>query len=131
MALTKWGNEHSLGDREIDEQHRELFEMTRRISAGVARRRSNWIEELTSLMLYTSEHFHAEEALMCRVGFPDLDMHRMGHAVFVRELMNLVTEPHSGTISDYDCLGRYATTWMRTHVLMGDMDIRRLLIRRR
>jgi hemerythrin-like metal-binding protein len=105
--------------------------MTQRISVGVARRSLNVIEDLSSLMLYASEHFHSEEALMRRVGYPDLNTHRLGHAVFVRELMNLVTEVHSGTILDCACVGEYATTWMRTHVLTGDMDIRRFLIQGR
>ena len=131
MALNRWGNEHSLGDREIDEQHRELFEMTERISAGIARRSLNLIEELSSLMLYASEHFYSEEALMSRVGYPDLIAHRLGHADFQRQLMTLSDQVHAGLISDYNCLGRYATTWMRTHVLTGDMDIRRYLLQRR
>jgi hemerythrin len=68
---------------------------------------------------------------MRRVGYPNLNKHRLGHAVFVRELMNLVTEVQSGTILDCACLGEYAATWMRTHVLTGDMDIRRFLIQGR
>jgi hemerythrin-like metal-binding protein len=131
MALSKWGNEYSLGDREIDEQHRELFEMTQRITSEIAGGSLNVVDELSSLMMYASEHFHSEEALMRRIGYPGLNAHRLGHAVFVRELMNLVTEVQSGSILDCACLGEYAATWMRSHVLTGDMDIRRFLIQGR
>jgi len=128
MALTILGTEYVFGDQEIDEQHRVLFEMTGRISAAVANRSLNVAEELAALMLYASEHFYSEEALMVRTGYPDLLTHRMAHRAFTRQLMRLTCQIHGACSPDWDFLGDFATTWMHIHVLSGDMDIRRYIL---
>jgi hemerythrin len=131
MALTKLGTGYSLGDQEIDEQHHELFEMTDRISAAVASRSLNVAEELAALMLYASEHFYSEEALMARIAYPDLLTHRMAHRAFTRQLMRFTDQIHGACPPDWNFFGDFAITWMRTHVLTGNMDIRRYLLEMR
>ena len=131
MAVKKWGSQYSIGDPEIDEQHQVLFEMTNRISCTIARRQLNITEELSALMLYASEHFYSEEVLMSRIGYPGLDAHRLGHAAFQWQLMGLADRIQLAGTLDWDCLGTLTTTWMEMHVLKGDMDIRRFLLKTR
>ena len=105
--------------------------MTDRIGSAITSRSLNMTEALAGLMMYASEHFHTEETLMRRIGYPELPLHRLGHAAFERQLMCFALQIHAASYQDWDRLATLATNWMSNHVLTGDMDIRRYVLHSR
>ena len=81
MSPIKWSPDMSLGNRELNAQHKELIALCREIEESVRQREPrpvvDWL--LRQLVAYTRYHCASEEDLMERRGEPDLALHRQDH----------------------------------------------------
>lgn len=85
MTLLIWDKRLSVGTASIEAQHRLLVEALNELHNAVMRGESRSVTGLLlrTLIAYTRNHHAAEESLMARVDYPDLQQHRTLH----RELM--------------------------------------------
>ena len=121
--VIKWKEEYSVGIRQVDEQHKRLFDLTNRLID--ARRELANKESLTvflsELIDYTHYHFQTEEALFSHL--PAARTHKAEHAQFIESLMGLVAgflrEEHN---MDSQLLA-FLVTWLRDHILKTDKRI--------
>ncbi|MCH4888294.1 bacteriohemerythrin [Acidaminobacter sp. JC074] len=86
-----WKEDYSVGVKEIDAQHKRLFEMGQAMSDLVSNHGDEDIyDELTAmfneLIDYTRYHFNDEEKLMEKVNYKDLEDHKVQHQLFVEKL---------------------------------------------
>jgi hemerythrin len=115
------------GNAMIDEQHRELFERIDRLLAASRERRSR--EEVGQLLTflgdYVVHHFAAEERLMEAARYPEREMHRAEHVVFVQEFGRLYQEfKAEGPTSLFVIrVGNRVTAWLRDHIYHTDRDL--------
>ena len=90
----QWTDEWSVGNEEIDEQHKELFERINALLDAVGRARSN--DEVATTMAfletYVNRHFRDEERLMTISGYPDREAHCAKHVAFVGVFERLKSE---------------------------------------
>jgi hemerythrin len=85
--IFKWKQEYELGIKEVDKQHKELFDIGNELysfticNSNVDRHDDikNIIEKLIS---YSEEHFKYEEFFMESHDYPDLKEHKNEHAYF-------------------------------------------------
>lgn len=128
MKLLKWRDNYSMGEEEIDKQHKGLFNLSNEIynlvEAGVED--SNIFRELfIELNDYTVEHFIYEEMYMQSQGYPKLEEHIEEHLTFAKTLKKLALGINKDShIRD---IGEFVTTWLLQHVLDSDMQYKKYI----
>ena len=119
-----WTPALSIGHAEIDNQHIALFRHFREFIDGCSQgdAKDVLIELHARLKEYADQHFAAEEALMQKVGFPDLEQHRRKHQVFRQRLVDLRQQISSQgpTLMNIIQTNKTLVTWLVEHV--QDLD---------
>ena len=81
MILLSWQNDYEVGVPLIDAEHRYLFglinEFHDKHASGATR--GQVLVVLNRLVAYAEEHFHHEEELMTKNGYPRLASHQALH----------------------------------------------------
>ncbi len=123
MAVIEWRDSFSVGVASLDDDHKRLIDIIRRVEeADKAGRSVQWV--LEELRNYAEHHFRAEEELMTAVDFPDIDEHKLEHRAFVEWLTtvertyNMSPDAHfhiAETVNDY------LSKWLKHHILQIDM----------
>ncbi|MEO5353760.1 MAG: hypothetical protein H7835_11200 [Magnetococcus sp. XQGC-1] len=126
-----WSEGLQTGDERVDRQHQEIYEALLGVSLllkmpdvqagywlGMVRRR---IEE------YVLSHFHEEERLMARSGYPDIYAHQLAHRGFVdafkeqqARIAQLATEAEK--LAAAGELLRFLNEWFDEEVMGRDRD---------
>jgi hemerythrin-like metal-binding protein len=122
MAL-RWTEEYSVGVRELDDHHRELFSLLDSNLKSVIDKNENSntiVADSKKLQEYAVTHFEAEEKLFLKIKYPDTIAHIQEHEEFRKELQKLDTLAH-GT----DDLARlklllFLSTWFTKHIITAD-----------
>ncbi len=116
----------------VDDEHRTLFEIIREtnelICADLLHDKYDKIMELLAkLKDYTEFHFHDEEALMERIGYPGLEAQKHAHAAFVERLVDIDLETLDDIDNDQQAylldLINYLVGWLANHILGSDKKI--------
>lgn len=123
-----WSQEFECGIREVDEQHRVLFDMINRvfddIGAGCDSKQLD--KDIKSLSRYARFHFVAEEIYMERHGCADKKKHRQDHKKLIEEIDALMghidMERHSVTV-----LVEFLKDWLMAHLRKFDTSVHREL----
>lgn len=90
MDGLKWSPSYETGHPEIDSDHRNLFALVEAIREGLAKRDAGPIISLVQDFIDASErHFAKEEKILVRLGFPDIDAHRIYHASLLAKARQL------------------------------------------
>ena len=132
MKLLKWKDAYSMGEIEIDKQHKGLFKLSNDIyylvEAGVDD--SERFRELFMILTdYTIEHFIYEEMYIQEEGFPGLEEHIQQHLDFSNKLREICIGINKEThIKD---IGEFVTTWLVHHVIEEDMKYKKFVEKKR
>jgi len=88
-----WKEKYKIGIPLIDEQHKELFDRVEKFLTALRKDR-DWQEKLPEIKKtlsfmqnYVVVHFDAEEAYQKKIGYPDLQQHRLIHKEFTDYVM--------------------------------------------
>ncbi len=128
MKLLKWKDAYSMGEVEIDKQHKGLFKLSNDIynlvEAGVDD--SKQFRELFMILTdYTIDHFIYEEMYIQEEGFPGLEEHIEQHLEFSNKLRDICIGIDKEThIAD---IGEFVTTWLVDHVIHEDMKYKKFV----
>ena len=80
MAKLVWAPGFELGIEEIDEEHRQIFDVVLQIEESIQRqdmaRCSNLVSEFMDKI---EQHFIHEESYLARIGYPDIEGHSQYH----------------------------------------------------
>ena len=124
MALIEWQDSYSVGVDKLDDDHKRLIDIIKRIDEAEKSGKSvQWaLEELRN---YAAYHFKAEEECMKAADYPGIDKHKQEHKAFVEWLAsvertyNLSPDAHfhiAETVNDY------LSDWLKHHILVVDMQ---------
>jgi len=118
-----WVKHYSVGEPLLDSYHHIFFQAVDQIEKVAAAGEAHAAQErLAFLLMYANMHFEAEEDLMWRAGYPELEAHRALHEAFRAMLMDLHREmgehPTPETASRTT---EAARTWWMDHILHEDM----------
>jgi hemerythrin-like metal-binding protein len=133
MALIEWQDTYSVGVDKLDDDHKRLINIIKRIDEAEKSGKSvQWaLEELKN---YAECHFRAEEECMNAADYPGIDEQKQEHRAFVEWLAsvertyNLSPDAHfhlAETVNDY------LSDWLRHHILVVDMQYKGCLEPRR
>jgi hemerythrin-like metal-binding protein len=116
----QWIEEYSVGNKEIDDQHKVLFTMINDFFHQDTK--DNAIMLFQSLSSYIDLHFDAEEKLLRQINYPDTEEHIKTHEE-LREKFHLLKEK----LDDYDIdvhhkIAMFLYSWLAKHILKADME---------
>jgi hemerythrin-like metal-binding protein len=125
MAFISWRSEYEIGVRQVDAEHRKLFDLVNEYydqhMHGASRKEIERI--LNGLVAYAEEHFQNEEAIMEEYGYPKIEDHRKQHADLFTSIFaiteRLLNEPAK---ADRETLS-FLKKWLRDHIVQDDVDI--------
>lgn len=123
MALITWEEKYSVNIRDIDDQHKKLFNLLNILYDAMSVGRGNDVlgRVLSELIDYTVYHFDAEERLFQKHGYPEYIQHKKEHdnmakqAVELREKFNLGVD---GMISAEVLI--FLKNWLLNHIMVTD-----------
>jgi hemerythrin len=120
--MLEWLDEYSVGNAELDSQHKSLFQKINTIS--MLAKSSDYDPEKSAALLndfleYAQLHFSAEERLMEQNGFSDLEMHRDSHSLYVATMTELLLESIHGTDKIKETC-EFLKRWWLQHILGED-----------
>lgn len=92
-----WSDEYKIGIKEIDLQHRKLFDLVNKLYELDDANEANIKESLRTILYefsdYMKVHFKDEEAYMRAINYPDLAGHMKLHASIIEHLTEIIHTP--------------------------------------
>ncbi len=122
MAISGWHPRYSTGIKLIDEQHQEIFLGLARIKTAVHMGGEG--EDVGSLLddfeRLVVAHFAAEEDLMRRHEYPDLEPHRVEHSTALEGLREIRVRYAERPETLADLIATFVSGWLKHHLTEGD-----------
>ena len=125
MSLFRWSESYSIGNKEIDDQHKELFDKLNKIyDISYEPDKIDSVHAiLDELIAYSDYHFKAEQKYMTDIGYEDIGKQLIEHDYFINEVLRL---KESTDMNSYELtketivfLGR----WLLNHIIVEDNKI--------
>ena len=115
-----WTDDLLVGHREIDAQHRELFDLV----VVLLQARSPDTQALVAKGLYdhTRLHFASEELLMDGIDYPEAARHRILHKSLLKKLVDITSCVSDGSL-DIANVQEFIEGWLITHIVTDDADL--------
>jgi len=129
MPLAVWSDRYETGIREIDTQHKRLFQAINRMESAyrAGTEETEAQESLAFLARYTLEHFETEEALMREIGYPMLEFHQKEHTELMTQILAMKAKLDGGFQVPLDGadfaahMANFAADWLAHHINEADM----------
>lgn len=121
-----WEDKYAIGVESIDEQHKELFEISNRIfdllkNDLITDKYDSIIEIIKELKNYTIYHFEAEEEYMKNIGYKKLLSQKVAHNDFLEKMEGIHLEQIDNGHNEY-LLGilDFVCEWLVEHIIKED-----------
>jgi len=126
VEFQEWIRLHSVGDPLLDAYHHIFFQAVDEMErAGQAQDRDAVRDRLNFLRDYALMHFHTEEGLLAKAGYPGLEEHKAAHQIFKERIEGLIGQlDEEPATLDLGQIGDTARTWLRDHILEEDMKFK-------
>lgn len=131
MKLFLWTTQLETGTREIDEQHRHLFELTNALAEAVQSGGS--IPEAAALIAelkaYAANHFQQEEQLLALSTMSEVKKcaHLSAHRAFVANFTDISSRLNLSEAEAVNEILDFLVNWLVTHILKMDHHLARTL----
>jgi hemerythrin-like metal-binding protein len=122
MPSYEWSKRYKVDIKEMDEQHRKLFELINRLEEKAIAEKSEeaFNSVILELIRYTQVHFGHEETLMRRFKYPRFAEHLDAHNRFVKDVSGYIDESRTDRIATAQRLLSFLGDWIVNHI--GTMD---------
>lgn len=116
-GLVQWEESYRLGLKEIDEQHKVLFDIMNELWMAIVRRASSseMLGIVNELERYTVSHFSEEERFMQGINYSAFEAHCAQHAAFVERIHAARVELLNGKQIDLQLL-HFLRDWLVRHI---------------
>ncbi|MDR0386805.1 MAG: bacteriohemerythrin [Treponema sp.] len=123
-VLVEWDDRYSVNIQLIDDQHKELINLTNILYkgclAGDETARAYFMETIRRTVEYVKYHFSAEEKMMENIKYPDIAQHKREHESFVKQILGDVEKFQEGKKFVPNVFVRYLKDWILTHIALED-----------
>jgi hemerythrin len=131
--IVQWHSSYSVGIPLIDEQHKELINLTNKLYESCVEGRESskviFMRTIRGAVDYIGYHFSTEEMVMTRINYPDYANHKKEHTEFVREVLKEVEDFKTGKKFTPNAFVRYLKDWVLAHIAVSDKRLGEYLIR--
>jgi hemerythrin-like metal-binding protein len=117
-ALLEWSDRLSTTSPSMDKQHMRLIDLINKLNDALSEGRSREVigTILNELANYTVTHFKAEEVMMEKAGYPDLENHKPLHVAFVKKVTDFKQSFDSGQGMVSRDLMIFLKDWLVDHI---------------
>jgi hemerythrin len=129
MAIAAWDDSFRTGHAQVDQQHQELFQMVNELHDAIVAGKGKEVIKptLEKLAKYTVQHFITEEALMTKIGYPHLAVHKRKHEDLTKKATEVIEGYNSGKNVLTITLSQFLSDWLRHHINEDDKALARFL----
>lgn len=130
MAFLDWNDSYNIGIREIDIQHRGLFDIISKLSRTQRYEPDGAFFRATlhTLIDYARVHFATEERYMKEAGYPGLIEHQREHRLFFPEIQKFMDALERNEPDIHQKILEYMRQWYLSHILGTDRDYQKSLL---
>lgn len=121
-----WDDKLHTGNKKVDQQHSELNELIVELGRMDSHDEDSAAIErmLYRILHYASVHFHDEEELMERIGYPGLERQKRLHSDFANKATRLASEYVVGPVRpSLASIQSFMRDWLLRHVLDEDLHM--------
>jgi hemerythrin len=122
--LVEWDDRYAIGIPLIDDQHKELIDLTNKLYAGCLAGdeagRTYFMKTVHGVVDYVKYHFSAEERILEKVDYPALAEHKRAHECFVKQVFDDVKSFEGGKKFVPNVFVRFLKDWILTHIAVED-----------
>jgi hemerythrin len=124
MQFIEWKENYNVGVKEIDIQHRGLFDIIDKLSRAsqIEPEGKYFLMTFDKFIEYARVHFSTEERYMKEAEYPKLSEHRQEHIQYLTELSDLALELENKKSDTERKILDYLKTWYTSHILGEDRD---------
>ena len=120
IALVEWSQKLEFGLPVIDDQHKQLFDLAATFTGNGDEIRV--MRTLATLSEYVKVHFRAEEEMLARLDYPELEAHQKLHAQFKEMLLKLLDNARQMTLDEIADEVQYLIYgWFANHIMQADV----------
>lgn len=122
MMLMKWNDSYSVNVREIDQQHKRLFDLINKLLEAMQKKEAHSVlmDVLNGLTDYTIKHFQNEEKYFNQFNYPLTAEHIKEHQDFIKK----VSEFNNNIKKDKNLLTiqvmNFLRDWLKNHIKGSD-----------
>jgi len=122
MSLFQWNDNFSVGNGEIDGQHKKLFQLADRFHSAMASGQGKQIlqQTLNDLIDYTKHHFASEEKVMLKSSYPEYARHKAEHDALTHKVLQFRDEVAADRVVVTIDVLHFLKDWLVNHI--GQMD---------
>lgn len=123
MELLPWIEKYSVGNKEIDAQHKKIVKLINELHESMkeGRGKEKIGKVLQDLINYTSEHFAAEEKMLISVKYPGLNEQISEHKRLVQQVKEYQSNFLNGNAMMTMELNQFLKSWLVNHIMGTDM----------
>lgn len=123
-TLVEWNSRYLIGIPLIDEQHRELINLTNKLYeaclSGDQAANDIFREAARCMVDYIKYHFGAEEKILENVRYPELAVHKKEHEKLIKDVLEHVRLFQEGKKFVPNTFARTLKDWILNHIAMVD-----------
>lgn len=123
----QWTEDLSIGNKEIDNQHKELFNRINQLLDACNKGLGKEVAGKTLIFLedYIITHFTSEEGLQRKHNYPDYEAHKSLHVKFIKEFNELKKrfEAEGPTLPIVLQINRTVVDWLINHIKKVDKAV--------
>ncbi len=125
MATYQWDGALSVGNQNIDDDHKVLIDTVGRLHEAMRTGQSKEVVGaiLDDLVRSTEEHFEREEGFMLKINYVDYLPHKAEHERLLREVRDLQSRFNAGTITITVSVSNFLSDWLVKHILGLDKKL--------
>ena len=120
VELVEWSQKLEFGLPIIDDQHKQLFDLAATFAGNGDYIRV--MKTLATLSDYVKVHFRAEEEMLAKLNYPNLEAHQRLHAEFKGMLLKLLDNARHLTLDEIANEVEYLIYgWFANHIMQADI----------
>ena len=129
MLFLEWKDSYNIGVKEIDNQHRGLFDIISKLfnSRQYEPDGKYFFLTLNKFMEYAQVHFSTEERYMQEAQYPKFAEHQHEHELFIAQVSRLIQDVEKKEPETEDKTLYFLKDWYIAHILGTDRDLEKTL----
>jgi len=132
MPVIEWNDKLSIGDEQIDEQHKKWIRIYNKVhDAMMAAEKQDYhklgSETLKEMLEYGKYHFEYEEKWMARIKYSGIERHKELHKKFLSSVDRQLLEIKKGRYVLNTEIIKMIENWLVNHIMNEDRKITREL----
>ena len=122
MPFIEWDEKFSVNVKEIDDQHKGLFQIINDLNDAVsAGKAQDSIEATVHKMIeYAKVHFRTEEKYMIKYNYKDYAEHKVEHDKFSLKVLEMNSRLKAEVYVMSSEITRFLKDWLTNHILVTD-----------